>query len=280
MLTSSEGKGSGVQWATLFTGDSPDDPLSMGSVWIMFLVDILLYSLLISYIDKIAPGKFGVAEKFYFFLAPSYWRPGTRVSVEEGFDQVQVEDPSMFEAEPKQKAGIRVNNLKKEFRKVRYNQPHLASSTPLSLQTFGGETVHAVNGVTFSAYEGEITALLGHNGAGKTTTMSVLTGMFSPSSGSAVINGHNITTSMDKVRRSLGLCPQHNMLFEDLTVREHLRFFGMVRIRVAQIKKVIVLMAYFLLSDHWKNVYTCSFHSNKTLPYAHVTYRCQERACN
>ena len=124
MLTSSEGKGSGVQWATLFTGDSPDDPLSMGSVWIMFLVDILLYSLLISYIDKIAPGKFGVAEKFYFFLAPSYWRPGTRVSVEDGFDQVQVEDPSMFEAEPKQKAGIRVNNLKKEFRKVRYDQPY------------------------------------------------------------------------------------------------------------------------------------------------------------
>ena len=47
----------------------------------------------------------------------------------------------------------------------------------------------------------------------------------------AVINGHNITTSMDKVRRSLGLCPQHNMLFEDLTVREHLRFFGMVRMK-------------------------------------------------
>ena len=133
MLTSSEGKGSGVQWATLFTGDSPDDPLSMGSVWIMFLVDILLYSLLISYIDKIAPGKFGVAEKFYFFLAPSFWRPGTRVSVEDGFDQVQVEDPSMFEAEPKQKAGIRVNNLKKEFRKVRYKiQPTSSISITLN----------------------------------------------------------------------------------------------------------------------------------------------------
>ena len=88
----------------------------------------------------------------------------------------------------------------------------------------------AVNGVTFSAYEGEITALLGHNGAGKTTTMSMLTGMFSPSSGSAHISGHNIATDMDLVRQSLGLCPQHNMLFEDLNVLEHLRFFGMVRI--------------------------------------------------
>ena len=41
-----------------------------------------------------------------------------------------------------------------------------------------------------------------------------------------------------------------------------------VSIRVAQIKKVVVLMAYFLLSDHYKNVYTCTFHSNKTLSYA------------
>ena len=63
---------------------------------------------------------------------------------------------------------------------------------------------------------------------GKTTTMSVLTGMFSPTSGTASINGHDITEDMGSVRRSLGLCPQHNMLFEDLNVREHLRFFGMV----------------------------------------------------
>ena len=98
------------------------------------------------------------------------------------------------------------------------------------IQRFGGETVKAVNGVTFSAFEDEITALLGHNGAGKTTTMSVLTGLYSPTSGSAYINGHDIASSMDKVRTSLGLCPQHNMLFEDLNVLEHLIFFGMVRI--------------------------------------------------
>ena len=60
--------------------------------------------------------------------------------------------------------------------------------------------------------------------------MSVLTGLYSPTSGSAYINGHDIATSMDKVRTSLGLCPQHNMLFEDLNVLEHLIFFGMVRI--------------------------------------------------
>ena len=92
----------------------------------------------------------------------------------------------------------------------------------------GQRDVIAVAGVSFNAFQGEITALLGHNGAGKTTTMSVLTGLFSASAGSAYINGHDIGTSMAAVRRSLGLCPQHNMLFEDLNVLEHFVFFGMV----------------------------------------------------
>ena len=92
----------------------------------------------------------------------------------------------------------------------------------------GKRDVVAVAGVSFNAFQGEITALLGHNGAGKTTTMSMLTGLFSPSSGEARINGFNIRTAMQAARDSLGLCPQHNMLFPSLTVMEHLIFFGMV----------------------------------------------------
>ncbi len=53
-------------------------------------------------------------------------------------------------------------------------------------------------------------------------------GMYSPSGGKAFINGYDIGTEMNKARKSLGLCPQHNMLFSDLTVREHLIFFAMV----------------------------------------------------
>ena len=115
-----------------------------------------------------------------------------------------------FEPEPEGEAGIVVRNLRKEFRSLT-----------------GGKML-AVDDVSFSAFRGQITALLGHNGAGKTTTMSVLTGMYSPSGGSAIIGGYDISTQMDKIRQSLGLCPQHNMLFTDLTVKEHLLFFGMV----------------------------------------------------
>lgn len=69
----------------------------------------------------------------------------------------------------------------------------------------------------------------GHNGAGKTTTMSMLTGMFPPTSGTALINGHDIRTNLYKARSSIGLCPQHNILFDELTVREHIIFYSRLK---------------------------------------------------
>ena len=83
----------------------------------------------------------------------------------------------------------------------------------------------AVDDLSLNIFKGQITALLGHNGAGKTTTISMLTGLFPPTTGSADVNGMSITSNMDAIRESLGLCPQHNVLFDRLTVKEHLDFF-------------------------------------------------------
>ena len=83
----------------------------------------------------------------------------------------------------------------------------------------------AVDDLSLNIFKGQITALLGHNGAGKTTTISMLTGLFSPTDGSADVNGLSIISDMDAIRESLGLCPQHNVLFDRLTVKEHLDFF-------------------------------------------------------
>ena len=79
-------------------------------------------------------------------------------------------------------------------------------------------------------YKGQITALLGHNGAGKTTTMSILTGLFPPTAGSAHINGLSVVDDIDLIRRNLGICPQHNVLFDRLTVSEHLHFFARLKV--------------------------------------------------
>src|SRR5579871_6913188 len=55
--------------------------------------------------------------------------------------------------------------------------------------------------------------------------MSILTGLFPPSTGTAILNGFDIRTDMDSIRSSLGICPQFDVLFDELTVEEHLMFY-------------------------------------------------------
>ena len=78
-------------------------------------------------------------------------------------------------------------------------------------------------------FEGEILCLLGHNGAGKTTTLSMLSGMLAPSGGTAFVNGLDIRHDIAAIRKSMGFCPQHDALYGDLSVAEHLRFYGRLR---------------------------------------------------
>ena len=72
-------------------------------------------------------------------------------------------------------------------------------------------------------YNNQIFALLGHNGAGKTTTISMLTGMIEPTDGYISVFGE---TELQKIRETIGVCPQHDTLYEDLTVQEHLELFA------------------------------------------------------
>ncbi|XP_027128169.1 retinal-specific ATP-binding cassette transporter [Larimichthys crocea] len=112
-------------------------------------------------------------------------------------------------------------------------------SDPLSLvlgvqiqdlvKVFAGSSRPAVNCLNINFYEGQITSFLGHNGAGKTTTLSILTGLFPPTSGTAYINGRDIRTDMNIIRSSLGMCPQYNILFKHLTVEEHILFYSLLK---------------------------------------------------
>lgn len=94
--------------------------------------------------------------------------------------------------------------------------------------------VIAVSNVDLKLYKGHITALLGHNAAGKSTLISVLTGLFPPTSGSIIINGVDQLKNINSLKRNIGVCPQHNILFDELSVREHLTFFA--RLKVSHIK--------------------------------------------
>src|SRR5512147_1750694 len=85
---------------------------------------------------------------------------------------------------------------------------------------------HAVQGVSFEVSQGEIFSLLGPNGAGKTTTISMLSCLLRPDDGDARVMGHSIRTDMMGVKSVLGVVPQEIALYEDLTARENLTFWG------------------------------------------------------
>ncbi|KAM7505445.1 hypothetical protein LguiB_004349 [Lonicera macranthoides] len=87
----------------------------------------------------------------------------------------------------------------------------------------------AVNSLDLTLYENQILALLGHNGAGKSTTISMLVGLLPPTSGDALVFGNNILTDMDEIRKNLGVCPQYDILFPELTVKEHLEIFAILK---------------------------------------------------
>lgn len=86
--------------------------------------------------------------------------------------------------------------------------------------------IQAVRGVSFSVGQGEIFSLLGPNGAGKTTTISMLCCLLHPDSGDALIMGHSVCRDPMGVKAVLGVVPQDIALYEDLTARENLTFWG------------------------------------------------------
>ncbi|XP_064227202.1 retinal-specific phospholipid-transporting ATPase ABCA4 isoform X1 [Aotus nancymaae] len=219
-----EEQGLGLQWSNIGSSPTEGDEFSFLLSMQMMLLDAAIYGLLAWYLDQVFPGDYGTPLPWYFLLQESYWLGGEGCSTREerALEKTEpvteeMEDPehpggihdSFFEREhPGWVAGVCVKNLVKTF------------------EPYGRPAVDRLN-ITF--YENQITAFLGHNGAGKTTTLSILTGLLPPTSGTVLIGGRDIETSLNAIRQSLGMCPQHNILFHHLTVAEHILFYAQLK---------------------------------------------------
>ncbi|KAF3779791.1 ABC transporter A family member 7 [Nymphaea thermarum] len=93
----------------------------------------------------------------------------------------------------------------------------------------GNPEKHAVRALSLALPRGECFGMLGPNGAGKTTFINMMIGLISPTAGTAYIQGFDIRKDMDKIYTSMGVCPQHNLIWETLTGREHLLFYGRLK---------------------------------------------------
>jgi ABC-2 type transport system ATP-binding protein len=92
------------------------------------------------------------------------------------------------------------------------------------VKKFGDFTAN--NHLSFSVKKGEIFGFLGANGAGKTTALKILSGLSLPTSGKVMLAGYNVYKERDKVKKNIGYMSQKFSLYEDLTVKENIRFYG------------------------------------------------------
>uniref|UniRef100_A0A8B9GPW6 P-type phospholipid transporter n=1 Tax=Astyanax mexicanus TaxID=7994 RepID=A0A8B9GPW6_ASTMX len=205
-LSQYEEQGLGIQWSNMWSSPTEGDKYSLSTSIIMLYVDAFIYGVATWYIEVVFPGQYGIPRPWYFVFQLKYWGgalmeaglPIPPAPIDEGDNRIEAEPSDLI-------LGVAIHNLVKIYKK-------------------GAKL--AVNHLSVKFFEGQITSFLGHNGAGKTTTLSILTGLFPPTAGSVYIKGMDIRTDMNEIRRTLGVCPQHNVLFDMLTVEEHVWFYG------------------------------------------------------
>lgn len=89
-------------------------------------------------------------------------------------------------------------------------------------------TFVANDNLTFRVHKGEIFGFLGANGAGKTTAMKILCGLSKPTSGKVMVAGYNVSTHPEMVKRRIGYMSQKFSLYDDLTITENIRLYGVI----------------------------------------------------
>ncbi|KAI9184343.1 hypothetical protein H9P43_003396 [Blastocladiella emersonii ATCC 22665] len=207
----------------------PDVPVPATSLYLM-LMNIAIYGVLAWYLDKVIPDEYGRAYSPVFFLQPSYWgvRKASDKVLQDFIDRNQpLGDKPEFKCDREDddvaaerkvafdkniSPALRIGNLRKIYRNNLFGASKLDKV--------------AVKSLCLTLEEGTLFALLGRNGAGKSTTTSILAGLTPPTAGDATIFGCSVTDDMDQIREMMGICPQHDILFDELTPIEHIELYG------------------------------------------------------
>lgn len=226
-----------------------EDPVTVPSAFrlsLFLIFDSVILMGLGWYLEQVLPQQYGVRKPWHFIFGKSYWfcqnnrAPSKFINSE--YDTIATLSPQAG-GEYSEMTDAETHTMQlKPFACIEPVNAALAMQerhgTCLEIQGLrkvypreqdGTERV-AVANLNLKLYKGQITALLGHNGAGKTTVISMLTGLIPPTAGDATLHGYSIQRDFQELRRVIGICPQHDVLFPDLTVEEHLLLFGTMKL--------------------------------------------------
>eukprot|EP01041_Mallomonas_annulata_P008266 gene8266-17008_t len=230
-----------LQGVTFYTyKTSHKFPLTFSDALLMMFIDSLYLLFLAWYFANVMPSEFGTSKKWYFLFVPSYWLPSLKYTDIDADSENSTATYTTADYTPSAQAFLlddenrgRNNNNNVPIEGVEENlRRQHAEKTCVEIKHLKKE-FHTATGIKLAVddlnltmYNGQITALLGHNGAGKSTAISMLTGLMSADGGSATIEGYDVRTDMQSIRGIIGVCPQHDILFPEMTVEEHLIMFA------------------------------------------------------
>ncbi|OEL17376.1 ABC transporter A family member 8 [Dichanthelium oligosanthes] len=205
----------GMRWAEL------NDPVNgMKDVMILMSIEWIILLVLAFFLDHRPAWQ----PLFLFrFLSTNHSSPSKKPNkLKRGFRRVHVDTKSDVFLERKvvkqllkdmdMRNMIICHNLKKVYRGKN-----------------GNPDKNAVRGLSLALRKGQCFGMLGPNGAGKTSFINMMIGLVKPTCGTAYIHGMNLRTDMNEIYANIGVCPQHDLLWETLSGREHLMFYGRLK---------------------------------------------------
>uniref|UniRef100_A0A3P8W266 ATP binding cassette subfamily A member 12 n=1 Tax=Cynoglossus semilaevis TaxID=244447 RepID=A0A3P8W266_CYNSE len=223
-----ESQGEGIHWSNSYTSPIAGDTCSFGWLCWLILIDSILYFIIGAYVRMVFPGKYGIPYPWYFPFKSSFWadlcciKPKTKKSKGLFFTNILQKNQPVFS-----------NDKEKGQNTLSFQASEEFTELPVGVVVRGLSKIYgdraAVQDLNISFREGHVTSLLGHNGAGKTTTMSLLTGLYAPSSGSIDVYGRDMQNNIDDIRKEMGVCMQYDVLFDHMTAKEHLLLYGQIK---------------------------------------------------
>ncbi|OLY81217.1 ABC transporter A family member 2 [Smittium mucronatum] len=195
------------------------------------LLNMLLYFILAWYFDKVTPNNIRVRKSAFFPLNPMYWfslfkskKTYQELSTNEWLSKLKPSIPprqNEDEDVTAERSAVLDPNVDYSLRIVDLNKVFRSGF-------FSRKKFTAIDSTCLGIKEGEVLALLGQNGAGKSTTMNILSGTMNQSGGDALFYGMPLKDQLS-VRRILGICPQHDILFDNLNAVEHIRLYAGIK---------------------------------------------------
>ncbi|OCT63757.1 hypothetical protein XELAEV_18044853mg [Xenopus laevis] len=212
----------GIQWSNIYISPLLGDSMTFGWLCWLLLIDSMIYFLVGFYIRI---GRYGIPAPWYFPFQISFWLKCC------GLESLCPTKPSELTFTNIMEDNMHnTNGAENDICSLNEQEPNgLTVGVSLRGLTKVFQFKTAVNNLNLNFYEGHITAVLGHNGAGKTTTLSLLTGLFSATSGTIYVYGDDIRTNLDRVRSYMGVCMQYDVHFDHLTTKEHLLLYGSIK---------------------------------------------------